>query len=204
MKKTFAFFAVVLLFVLNGCQKDNTMGPDEFLVQVGTLENSTYASYLVKPDTVFFNTFHNTPREIDLDGDLECELCLVSAEYCTNSTTIVRELKIVSGTTRADNISIVSVNPNPPYMAKQFSPGSMIDINKEFSYYLSTELVLSRYSYDLQSGSEVFEGNWNGKSEKCLIVRYEKDGITYSAWVELSVLQYDNYVFHNFATFRKD
>ena len=196
--------AGILFLMISGCQKKDCFVPEGFILEVGTTDNSTYTSNLSVPDTVFHNTFHTTVRHLDLDGDQECELCLVSTETTINSTTIVRELKLVPDPSRTITVSVLVDNPNPPYLVRPYSVGATVDVEQEFSLLVNGDLPLARYTVDLLNGKEVFEGNWNGKSEKCLIIKYTEDGTELSAWIELSVTQYDNYVFHNFATFRKD
>jgi hypothetical protein len=202
--KTFLVALITGLAFMAGCQKDTETAPEGFIIQVGDFTNSAYVLNLPRPDTVFHNTFHETLRKLDLDGDGEIELFLVSCEMLINPTTVARELKLVNNPVIDGGVSILVENPNPPYLVKPFTVGSTVDVDDEFVYNDFEEVALAHYSVNLQNGTEEFIGNWNGRSDKCFLIKFMKHGNIMTSWVKISVTEYDNYVFHSYATFSKD
>ena len=203
MRKPVTYSLLFILLSFHSCDKiaNNDIPINE--ITAGKSEGAYFASNYTVPDSNFFFGDHEKAVRIDLDGDLSPEIFLVSIEDTdTDENLRIKELKIVKNPSYTPAISVVILNPNAPYFLKEFNPGNVIEYNKEFKTQLSGEIILAREKKNLLTGVSVIEGNWNDIKESCFIVYFASVGDSFLAWVSISVIEYNNVVVYNFASFR--
>ena len=195
---------VLMLFtiLLAGCQKDlHVPEVDKFVIEIGSASDAYSFSDLVKPDTVYKARKHTTIRQLDLNNDLIPEILLISKQDTINGMLAIKELKIVKNPAISYPVYIAVENPNPPFYIKPFTDRSTVDVLKQDRLSLKSEHLLAGYSMDLTTKEEVINGNWNGRKQQSFIIMMESEGISIYSWIKISVTDFDNYIFFNYASY---
>lgn len=194
----FMFFAILLA----GCQKDLQLPEvDKFVIEIGNTSDAYSFSDLAKPDTVYKAKRHTTIRQLDLNKDLIPEVLIISKQDTVNGMLVMKDLKIVKNPAINYPIFIAVENPNPPFYIKPFTDRSTVDILKQDRFSLKSEHVLASYSKDLSTDQEVITGNWNGRKQQSFIIMMESEGISIYSWIKITVTDFDNYIFYNYASY---
>jgi hypothetical protein len=175
-------------------------------VLTGEFEGALFYSDLQEPDTTLKDIIHVTTREVELDGEPGADL-LIIAEMDTifdgnnNPVAATKRLSIKA----VDNAGPVSVAVTGTDAARIYGKAQFITFNNT-AWLLVTDdpIILASSRQDLTSGQSVVEGEWNGLVKQFMGLLLIRNGLDLMSWVELSVLSFDNYVFHNTATYALD
>ncbi len=175
-------------------------------VLTGEFEDALFYSDLQEPDTTLKDNIHVTTREVELDGEPGADL-LIIAEMDTiydGSNNPVAATKRLSIKT-ADNADPISVAVTGTDAVRIYGKAQFITFNNT-AWLLVTDqpIILASSRQDLTSGQSVIEGEWNGLVKQYMGLLLIRNGVDLMSWVELSVLSFDNYVFHNSATYALD
>lgn len=189
---------VYWLFVLiafSACGDDDPSGAPEdptTFIAGRTTGTNVFFSNLASPDETAVDQTHTTTREVDINNDQIIDFEIISSEL--NTVNVV--IKLLSITTEGQNS--VAVNKNPAANPKIFQQGDTIRIADEDWVNQVQEYTLA--GQEVSSAGTTELGNWNGQRNRYLAVWVRKDGENILGWIELSVDNFDNYTFHNYAS----
>lgn len=203
--KKLLFLLIISIFVLSGCQKELEVAqPEKQFMEIGNPFGAFIFSNLPKPDTVFKHKVHVTIRQLDLNGDNSPEIMIFSSQDTLDGVTVVKELKVLKNPASPYTTYIGVESSNPPFFIKAYSDGSYIDLNQISRIKLKTEHTLASYSYNYETKEEYIGGNWNGRKERSFVVMFESEGISFASWVKITVTEFDNYIFYNYASYANE
>ena len=147
-----------------------------------------------------------TTREVELDGQPGADLLIV-AEMDTIFDAMDRPVSATKSLSlrAADGAEPVSVAITGIQDVRSYGKAQFITFNNT-AWLLVDEnpIVLAASNQDLTSGQSIVQGEWNGLKQQFMGLLLQRSGNEFISWVELSVLSFDNYVFHNCATFELD
>lgn len=194
---------LMLSVILIGCNKDDNNDPDVpagYQLQIGSTGNAIFYSNLQMPDTTNIEGQHFTTREISLDGDTITELFIISEMDSIDNEIVFKSLRIqknpdFNGTIKTYLNGALSLL-SPEY----FTDGEIVIIG-EWLYQIDQVVYLAQKTDNYVANEEEYMGIWNGANQLYFIIELEKEGKFYVSWVKISVPDYDNYIFYNYATF---
>lgn len=191
-----------LSFIFIGCNPDddNTDVPSGYQLQIGNTGGAIFYSNLQMPDTTNVEGQHYTTREISLDGDTIAELFIISEMDSIDNEIVFKSLRIqknldFNGTIKTYLNGALSLL-SPEY----FADGEIVIIG-EWLYQIDQLVYLAQITDNYVANEEEYMGIWNGANQLYFIIELEKEGKSYVSWVQISVPDYDNYIFYNYATF---
>ncbi|OEK05285.1 hypothetical protein [Roseivirga misakiensis] len=138
---------------------------------------------LTAPITVDVDLVHSNTRELDINFDSETDIVVRAYEdfggnprglTITTSNTSTRILLDDNGNVRALNAGEVTTVLSTTWAMADALPLAVLD-------------------------GQTISGIWNGLQNKYVAVRMDVGNSRFLAWIELSVDNYDNYKFHNYA-----
>ena len=172
-------------------------------VLTGEFEDAFFYSNLTEPDTFLNDNIHRTTREVELDGEQGADL-LIIAEMDTVLDAMNRPMSATKRLSIAapDNADPVSVAITGFQDVRSYGKAQFITFNNTAWLLLDeNKITLASSEQDLSSGQSIIVGEWNGLTKQYMGILLQRDGKELISWVELSVLSFDNHVFHNSATF---
>jgi hypothetical protein len=185
--------------LIMSCGKEDEDTGDYFIV-MGHSSGAYFFSDLTHPDTTYLENTHIDKREIDLDGDFAKELYLVST-YTEANDTIIRSLTLELHP-QADTSLKVALTDDPEiFNVDYYFDGERVDADLENMTRISGEFILAKYEKIISTGAENTEGEWNGRQENYFLVSFYNGNDRYFSWVNVSVSDYDKYIFYDYATF---
>lgn len=179
---------------------------EENFIRTGQVTDALYFSNIARPDSIMLDTRHEVVRSMDLNNDGIGEFEIVSVEdtitvkdinqnlrYFHIKSLILKKLKedifvSVESISYTGYVGIIQGNSILNFESQIWNP---LDSTKLLCYWEKN--LQTEFSYD--------DGLWNNKHNKYFAVNYQHEDRTIIAWIELSVLEYDNYIIHNFASF---
>ena len=183
------------LIAFSACGDDDSSGDPEdptTFIAGRTTGTNVFFSDLTSPDETAKDEPHTTVREVDINNDQIIDFRITASEL--NTVNLV--IKLLSITTQGQNS--FAVNKNPAANPKIFQQGDTIRIADEDWESQAEEYILAGQEVTGTGSTEL--GNWNGQRNRYLAVWVRKDGENILGWIELSVEDFDNYTFHNYAS----
>jgi hypothetical protein len=184
----------VILFVLSGCSSDDNgaapMEPEDIPFTAGVSSGiDVYFSNLLQPDSTMRNFPHITRRPIDINNDFVVDFEITSREDTAGAI----HIRYTSITAKDSNM--VAVNSDDDGFVRIYSQNDSLESD---SWRISDNDYLA---YRLELTSDTIEtGNWNGIEDKFIAVMVLQQEFYYLGWIEVSIQEYDNYIFYNFAS----
>ena len=181
MKKHTIYLLLVLFLSLTSCGDDDPeITQDQRELIMGDEETTTVLG-LNAPLVLDRDDIHTTPRTFDLNSDGEDDITLFAfQEFNGDKGLHVTTLNTNTRIAFDDNDNV-----------KPLNEGDVVTIESE-SWKFADEAPLA------VSQGGVF-GVWNGLQNRFMAVRIDVNNNRFLAWVELSVDDFDNYSFFNFA-----
>ena len=188
------WFCAICVLGFFSCSDDDSGTPEDPTTFIAgqTSGSNVFFSNLASPDETARDETHTTVREVDINNDQIIDFEITASEL--NTVNVV--IKLLSITTEGQNA--VAVNKNPAANPRIFQQGDTIRIADEEWVSEVEEYVLA--SQEVTSAGTTEGGNWNGQRNRYLAVWVRKDGQNILGWIELSVEDFDNYTFHNYAS----
>ncbi|MCD4730990.1 MAG: hypothetical protein K8R74_10340, partial [Bacteroidales bacterium] len=81
-----------------------------------------------------------------------------------------------------------------------FTDGEIVIIG-EWLYPIDQVVYLAQITDNYIANEQEYLGIWNGANRLNFIIQMDKDGKSYVSWIKISVIDYDKYIFYNYATF---
>lgn len=175
-----------IIVILSACGSDDGSGISEEqqqLIMGDATGTGVVQLGLTAPITVAKDQVHITTRELDINFDGETDITIRAYEEFGGSA------KGLSITTNNTDTRIL-LDGNGDVTA--LNSGDIVTVLSE-TWGFSDQLPLAVLMDQTTSGL------WNGLQNKFVAVRIDTGGNRFLAWIELSVANYDNYSFHNFA-----
>lgn len=199
------YVAIAASLMLSSCDNDPEPSARDSIL-TGESEGALFYSNLVEPDTTLNDNIHVTTREVELDGEPGADLLIV-AEMDTildadnNPVSATKRLSIRA----ADGANPISVAVLGTNSVRVYGAAQFITFNNT-AWLLVTDdpITLASSSQNLTTGQSEIEGEWNGQIQQYMGLLLQGETAVLMSWVELSVLSFDNYVFHNSATYVLD
>ena len=194
------FFAGVVFI---SCDDDGGSGTRSVII-AGDPEGAAFFSELAEPDTMIYTKVHTATRDFDLDDDGRMDITIISERDT------IYDAGLAVRTTR--QLSIVATDPqdNPLFVStlnqlvRIYGRGIVINLNNSiWTALTSTPMILASSDQDLTSGQTDIGGNWNSTIQQSMGFLLPGDP-EIMAWLELSVLGIDSYVYHDHASFTLD
>ncbi len=201
-----ALLLAILALSVVSCDDDDPAPDSRDSVLTGEFEDALFYTNLQEPDTTLMDNIHVTTREIELDGQPGADLLIV-AEMDTildaddNPIAATKRLSLRA----ADGANPISVAVTGIDEVRSYGKAQFITFNNT-AWLLVTDspIILASSRQDLTSGQSEITGLWNGLIKQYMGVFLQSDTGVLMSWIELSVLNFDNYVFHNAATYQLD
>lgn len=175
-----------LIIVLSACGGDDDSGISEEqqqLVMGDATGTGVVQLGLTAPITIAQDQVHITQRELDINFDGIIDITIRAFEEFGGNP---KGLTVTTNNTETR----ILLDGNGVVMA--LNSGDIVTVLSE-TWAFSDQLPLA-----LLSGQNT-TGLWNGVQNKFMAVRMDIGGSRFLAWIELSVADYDNYSFHNYA-----
>jgi hypothetical protein len=175
-------------------------------IKTGQVADAVYYSNFDQPETLFVDGKHEDIRLIDVNNDGIMEFGIVSTEDTVtikDSNENLRDYHVkklflrkqrenilisVESITYTDYVAIIPKNSILNFETQVWNP---LDSVKMFCQWERN--IQAEFSYDF--------GIWNGNYNKYFAVNFQEEDKTIIAWVEISIVDYDNYILHNYASF---
>jgi len=188
--------AVTLL--LSGCKKKTDEAekqePQPFATGTSSGEN-VFFSDLKQPLNVWIDEQHKHTLELDVNNDFTVDYRLISEEKWDLNR---NPAQLISKDLR---LEILNNNWVVDDASSKNSP-AILNINQDLTdpaltWSSSDEMIIAGNYTNIPSQNRE---SWNGISQKYIGLKVTKEGITWVAWLELSIDAYDNYTMHNYAS----
>ena len=202
----FLCIALLPVVLITAVACDDDPDPDSRdSVLAGETEEALFYSNLQEPDTTLNDNIHTTTREVELDGQPGADLLIISEmdtifDAMDRPIRATKQLSIQSADD-ADPV-LVAINGDTPRVY-----GKAQEITRNNTTWLlvtDAKIVLASSDQDLTSGQSVIEGEWNGLKQQFMGVLLPRGSDELIGWIELSVINFDNYVFINNASYLLD
>lgn len=208
LHKSMRFLCIALLpvILITAVACDDDPDPNSRdSVLAGETEEALYYSALQEPDTTLNDNIHTTTREVELDGQPGADLLIISEmdtifDAMDRPIRATKQLSIRSADD-ADPI-LIAINGDTPRIY-----GRAQEITRNNTAWLlvsDAKIVLASSDQDLTSGQSVIEGDWNGAIKQFMGVLMPRGSNELLSWIELTVINFDNYVFINNAAYILD
>ncbi len=200
-------YICLLMFVIAlfaGCNSDddnNDVVPDGYVLQIGNSINSIFYSNMQIPDTVAPTGEHLTIREIDLLGDSIAELLLVAEKDSLANNTVFQSVRLEESPDFNGVVKTILFPVIPEDSPNVYSNNDMVIIGNNFSA-ITVKMPLAEIWDNYVTGDKQYSGIWFEQLQKYLIIRFQKNGNDYVAWIKISVTDFDKYILYNYATFK--
>ena len=193
---------LLISLLFSGCNKDNNNNniPEGYPLQIGSTNNAIYFSGLQVPDTTDNDAEHVTIRNISLDGDSVAEFYIISEFDTLNNEVEFKSLRIQKNLDFDGNLSTY-LHPAIEYLSPDFFADGEVVIIGDYLYPFDQVLYLAQIKDNFVTDEKELLGLWNGANQLNFIIRLGKGGKSYVSWVKISVLDFDAYIFYNYATF---
>ena len=195
MKKTLPnVYWLSFLIAFSACGDDDSGDPEDPSIFIAgrTTGTNVFFSDLASPDETSRDETHTTVREVDINNDQIIDFEITASEL--NTVNVV--IKLLTINTLGQNS--VAVNKNPAANPRIFQQGDTIRIADEDWVSQADEYILAGQEVTTAGTTEL--ANWNGQRNRYLAVWVRKDNENILGWIELSVEDFDNYTFHNYAS----
>lgn len=175
-------------------------------IKTGQVTDAIYYSSFDQPESLFVDKSHEDVKTIDLNNDGIMEFEIVSIEdtiTVKDSNENLRDYHVkklflrkyregiyisAESITYNDYVAIIPKNTILNFENQVWSP---LDSIKMFCQWERN--IQAEFSYDF--------GIWNGNNNKYFAVNFQQGDETIIAWIEISIVEYDNYILHNYASF---
>lgn len=196
-----------LAAIVIACREDIIEYTDEeIFIRTGQVTDALYFSDMVQPDSIVIDAGHEDVRRMDLNHDGMFEFEIVSEEdtiIIKDSDKNFRAYHIKSlhlKKLREDILVSVESIEYPGYL-NVIQGNSILNFESQIWKTLDSVKVLCYWEKNLLNGFSYYDGLWNNKRNKYFAVNYQHEDRTIIAWIELSVIDFDNYILHNYASF---
>jgi hypothetical protein len=201
--------AIIILasISLTGC-REGIPEPveDDQNIKTGQIAGALYYSNFVQPESLFVDAVHEHIKLIDVNNDGVAEFGIGSSEdtlIIKDSNNNLRDFHVkklflrkhsenilisVESITYTDYVGIIQKNTTLNFENQVWN---QLDSVKMFCQWERN--IQAEFSYDY--------GIWNGNYNKYFAVNFQHGDETIIAWIEISVVEYDNYILHNYASF---
>lgn len=184
----------------------NEFVDEEFIIRTGQVTDALYFSDLVRPDSVIIDTNHEDVRSIDLNNDGIKEFEIVSEEdtiTIKDSNQNLRNYHIKSLHLKKlrEGIFVSVESISYTGYVGVIQENSILNFESQIWNPLDSVKILCYWEKSLQTEFSYDYGLWNNKQNMYFAVNYQHEDRTIIAWIELSVIEYDNYILHNYASF---
>ena len=201
--RTLLLAIFLILFIFFGCNKDNNNNPDVpsgYQLQIGNTSNAIFYSNIQVPDTTHVEGQHITTREVDLDGDSEIEFYIISEMDSIDNEIVFKSLRIKKNLDFNGTINTY-LNAAVELLSPEYFTDGEIVIIGEWLYPIDQVVYLAQITDNYIANEQEYLGIWNGANRLNFIIQMDKDGKSYVSWIKISVIDYDKYIFYNYATF---
>lgn len=201
--RTLLLAIFLISFIFFGCNKDNNNNPDVpsgYQLQIGNTSNAIFYSNIQVPDTTHVEGQHITTREVDLDGDSEIEFYIISEMDSIDNEIVFKSLRIKKNLDFNGTINTY-LNAAVELLSPEYFTDGEIVIIGEWLYPIDQVVYLAQITDNYIANEQEYLGIWNGANRLNFIIQMDKDGKSYVSWIKISVIDYDKYIFYNYATF---
>jgi hypothetical protein len=199
--RNFFILALISLIWLS-CNKENNNNtiPAGYQMVIGNTNNAVYYSNLTVPDSTIIETEHQTTREISLDGDTVAEFYIISEFDTLNNEVEFKSLRIQKNLDFNGTLSTY-VHPVVELLSPDYFADGEVVIIGDVLYPFDQVLYLAQIKDNFVSDEQELLGVWNGANKLYFIIRFDKDDKKFVSWVRISVINFDQYILFNYATF---
>lgn len=181
MKKNYLFFLLALVLSIAACGDDEPgITQEQRELIMGDTETASVLG-LTAPLVLDRDDIHTTPRPLDLNSDGEDDITIFAFQEFNGDKGL--HVSTLNSNTR------IAYNENDE--VKPLNAGDIVTIESE-NWQFADESPLA------VTKNGVF-GVWNGLQNRYMAVRIDVNNNRFLVWIELSVSDFDNYSFHNFA-----
>ena len=179
---------------------------EEKIIRTGQVTDALYFSNLVRSDSIIIDNNHEDARVIDLNNDGIPEFEIVFQEDTvsikhSNQELIYFHIKSLFLRKLRENIFVSVESINYTGYVGVIQGNSILSFESQIWNPLDSIKILIHWENNLQFDFSYDFGLWNNRSSKYFAVNFQHNGRTIIAWIELSVVEYDNYILHNYASF---
>ena len=205
--KTYLYTVAILAVLALAWACNDNAEPSRTSIVAGVTDEASFFSDLAEPDTMINDGIHSTTMALDIDGDGTDDLLIVSAmdtiyDMNNNPERALKQLHISAAQSNTDQIRVAATGP---LTSRMYGRGQVISRNETLWVNLDSDaFILAGSDQDLTTGQSVIIGNWNGANREFLGLLLQKGGSELLAWVELSVISFDNYVYFNHCSYNLD
>jgi hypothetical protein len=197
---------VLLTVTLLSCREGIPDPIEDESIKTGQTAGSIFFSGFNKPDSVFIDSDHEDIKLIDLNDDGIMEFEIVSTEDTVSekiSSNDIRDYHVKTLFLRKQReniyISVESITYSD-YVAI-IDRNSILNFQTQIWNPLDSVKMFCQWERNIQAGFSYDYGIWNENYNKYFAVNFQHEGETIIAWVEISIVEYDNYILHNYASF---
>jgi hypothetical protein len=200
---------IFLTAALSACREGIPESVDQEFIKAGQVEGAIYYSNWSRSDTVFIDTNHEDIKLIDLNNDGAFEFEIVSTEDTVTAKISSNELRDYHVKTlflrkHRENIYIAVESITYSDYVEIIQKNSILNFDSQIWNPLDSVKIFCQWERNIQAGFSYDWGDWNDHYNKYFAVHFQHDEETLISWVEISVVDYDNYILHNYASFILD
>ena len=196
-----------LAIIVFACREGITEFVDDVdFIRTGQVTDALYFSNLARPDSIIIETNHKEVRLMDLNNNGINEFELISEEDTIsindgNQNSRVYHIKSLHLKKLTEDIFVSVESMTYTGYVEVIQGNTILNFDSQIWTSLDSVKVLCYWEKYIQSEFSYDYGFWNNKRNKYIAVHYQHEGRTIIAWIELSVVGYDNYILHNYASF---
>lgn len=207
MRLILIIVSLLLTVFLITCREGIVETPDDSdFFKAGQVEDALYYSDFAQPDSILINQIHRHSNPVDIDNDGIIEFDIISNEErvtVTDYNQNEREyyVKTLYLSKRKENVQVSVESIDITNYVGIISKNTSLSFDHQVWNTLDSVKIFCQWERNIDAGFSYDFGIWNNQSNKYFAVNFQHEGKTIIGWVEISILEYDNYILHNFASF---